>query len=507
MKKSLFILFILFSFCTNAQNVVIREYCPGHEKGIPNREAAHSYYDKETNKLYLTYMDQKKLYLKTYIDFIKSEEYNFDRKEDAGTFHQVSASVLQDSKKYWLFFSNPTCTALSAMYVDLNTKEIQAYPEALKAHKNEYYLASFAEQGEFYAIYAVKESSTIRVYRYNYVTNTFEYENFSFANLKVSINNKPLNLWAVINEKIDKSNPFNYERNVNTTEKVNFFDAVASIKYYHQNEHFIITINGYDHATSIIDLNIVDKKYTISKIAFDKLHEKETYEKNYTYGNNPSVDPELYEVKENSYLLETWLYTVKVSKSKLLVSVFELEGGRKIQTFSCSSTDIEIAFSNSPIITVMEKMYSSEYKYTEVKKVKSLLKVASDESVFIKAARNRQNEIEVSIGSIYYVSKGTGHGSQAAPAFDFFKLLLDPESFNRKTQKLTMPLEYDGIVAQQVELNSYGKTQALFKVKDDYYFGYFNKEAIKNPEVPSSARGVTTNSYTYKIYFRVDKLD
>jgi|GEM_PF-2641077 len=490
MKNSLTVLLLFFSSSLFAQNIVIKEPCPNHRPGSPNREAAHSYFDQETNKLYLTYMDKTKLYLKTYVDMVKAEEYGYARTEDAGLFNQVSDVVLKDQKMYYLFFANPSTKEFSVQSINLLDKSIQRYPQALLLGKDEFYLYSFSSQGHFYILTAIRKTSNTRLYEYNFSTKQFEMSVLNFESVKFPNTTKEVKLWDIISDdnKVSNYDPdiFKYVKNAtankyvkNATTKSEIDPRILSrcIKFYDQEGHLMITIDGYNNMTYVIDVDLETKHFIYNTFEFGKIGALSN------------------EVQKNSYLFENVLLQVKVSEEKMLVSVVDLQTKEAIISFSCLSEDSVINFSNSPMYRYKRQkdLFSTEAKSREFKKVKKMLRICATNNVFIGAIRNEDDKIEITIGS-YFVevqggqtmmgpggmggssgSIGVGGPHYAANVVEYlycFKSSLSKD-FRQWVPGYIDESFYQNLLDKQKDLNSPSKAQTIFTINGSYFLGYF----------------------------------
>lgn len=467
MKISFILCFWVLCTHVYAQNVVVKEPCVWHKKGTPNREAAHAHYVEETNKLYLTYMGKTKLCLKTYVDMNKTEEYCFERTEDAGLFNQVADALLKDQKEYYLFFANASCAQFSVTVIDLLGKSIKTNPLAFEVAKDEFYLYSFVDQGDFYILTSVKRTSSVRLYKYNYTTQKFDPHLLSLDAVKFPNTTKEVKLWDIISD--DKAvsyadiDLFKYSKNASPRSEVDPKVVSRALKFYDRKGRLIITIDGYNNMTYLIDVDLASYKFVYNTYSFPKI-------------GAPSN-----EVQKNSYLFENTLIQVKASDEVLIASIVDLQSKEVLGKYSFSSTDEVIPFSNTPIYTSSKDkgLFSTEFE-GEIKRIKKFLRICSSENVFVGAIRNQDDHVEMSIGSFYTstqtvgVGAGTGAGSTttAVEYIYYFKSLLS-QDFAKNIPGKLFNSNYDLLLDAQKKLTCPSKAQTIFNIKGTYYLGHF----------------------------------
>lgn len=479
MIRILVIIILIFSQRLYSQNIVIKELCIDHKKGTPNREAAHSYFDKDQNKLFLTFMNKTTLYLNTYVDLKVKERYEYIREEDPGLFNQVSDAVLKDQKDFYLFFANPTCADFSVIKINLLDKSILHFPELIKLGREELYLYSFSTEGKFYILTSVRRTSKLRIYEYNFSANAFARKEFTISGLKAvdGYGDEYSLLWEAISIDNNRStignDMFKYSKTVNSDSDVDPVVLSKVVKFYPWENHLIITIDGYSNVTNIIDINLETNKFNLDKIEFEKI--------------GASSD----EIQKNSFLLEDVLYQAKVSRERLIISAIDFKTKQIIKTFSCSEDDDEINFANSPIRKLSKTEFWGFENANEIKKVKKALRIFSKNNIFIGAKRNYSGIIELTIGS-YYIQKNNYYygggamggmmmgGSSSTEYLYFFKSLITPDYLSN-IKGAVGESNYDKLLAKQRDLTCPPKAQVIFKLSDESYFlGYF-KEYTQPP--------------------------
>ena len=479
MKKFVVVVWFMCSV-TCAQDLVIKEPCVDHKEGVPNREAAHSYFDEESNKLYLTYMDKKTLNLNVYSNMIKVGQYGFVRSEDTGLFNQVADALKKNEKEYYLFFSNPTTKEFSVQSINLIEKTTQLYPQALMLDRDEFYMYSFCSRGEFFLLASIRRTSNVNLYKYNFSTNQFEKTLIELDAITYDNNPKKIKVWDIVSldNKVSYYNPdfFKYTKNASTLSDLDPKVISRQIKFYNSDHHLKITIDGYNNRTRLIDINLDTKKSEFNSFEFEKI-------------GAPSN-----EVYKNSFLLDNYLFQVKVSDEKMLFTIHDIKSKELLNSFSCESKDSVISFANSPMYkSISRQTLFNDDSEKEFKKVKKMLRVCSENNVFVGAIKNTDGEIEVTIGSYFMiessgssmgggpmaggggVSHGTGMyvGSSVSENLYYFKSLLSADCTSRMSGSIFSSY-YDLLTNRQKELSCPVKAQTIFSVKNTYYLGYFS---------------------------------
>lgn len=464
MTKIICFLFFINSFSLVAQDFVIKEVIENHKRGIPNREAANAYFDENSNKLILTYLNKSSMYVNTYINSKIDERYEFIRDEDPGLFNQISAAIMKDQKNFYLFFANPTCVDFSVIFLNLKDKAIQRYPELIHLDKDELYQYSFTSQNQFYILTAVKNTNKLRIYK-------FSFENFMFNKLEIDIEElmvKDVNgisysvLWWAISENkrfMPTNNLFKYFKLVNSASDINPSSLAKPLKYYSKNGHIIITIDGHRKSTKMIDIDLKVGNY------------------NYTEFEFPAIGAYANDVKKNSYVFENFLLQVKVSRDSLLICALEMQTKQRILKYSCSATDEKCEFINSPIRKITKSVDFGFENVSYVKNFKRALREFSENNIYIGAIQNPKGEVEITLGSYYKVtvSSSTPMASvnNTTEYIYSFKSIWSPD-FQIHLKGSVGESYYDKLLARIRELNGPSKSQVIYSLPDQsYYFGYF----------------------------------
>ncbi|MBC7487701.1 MAG: hypothetical protein H7282_13190 [Cytophagaceae bacterium] len=439
-----------------AQDFVIKSSCADHKKGSPNREAAYSYFDTTSQKLYLTFMDKYQLYLKTYSDLKEVDSCRFERTEDAGLFNQVSEAAVKDDL-FYLLFSNPTCAYFSIETINLRDKTIQRYPEVFKISEDELYLYSFSDQGTFYILASVIRTNIIRLYKYDFKTNSFKVNQIALDAIKTNEGKVKANFWKVVSSenRISFANPdiIKYSKSANPASNIDPYVASKYLKFYPDRGHLVLTIDNYFNATLLIDVNLSDFNYSIA---------------DFYYREFP--DPEKYFVKANSFLFNQRLIQVIATSEKMDVYFIDAKNKQLIETFSCLATDVTVPFANGPIKEKSKDNWGAQSEH-EIGKVKKMLSLFSKNNVFITALIINKGDIELTIGSHYFIS-GINGGSATNTCFT--SSLLDSNYspyIGLKRYSL-----FNRVIDRRIQVECSPKAKTVFTLANNYYMGYFKKD-------------------------------
>ncbi len=474
MKNTLILCLVILWNTLYAQKIIIQEPCAWHKKGTPNREAAHAHYEEETNTLYLTYMGKTKLCLKTYVDMNKVDEFCFERTEDAGLFNQVADAVVKDQKEYYLFFANASCSEFSVESIHLSDKSIQRNPLAFVIGKDEFYLYSFTDQGQFYILTSVKKTSNVRLYKYNYLTHKFDMNVLNLESVKFPNTTKEIKLWDIISDDNTISyadiDVFKYSKSASPQSEIDPKVVSRAMKFYDRKGHLMITIDGYNNMTYLIDLDLESYKFIYKTYVFEKIGALSN------------------ETQKNSYLFENTLMQVKVSDEKMIASIVDVETKQVLKTFSCLATDSLNTFSNTPIYKIQREkgLIPTPVLDREIKRVKKMFRICSENNVFIGAIRTSNNEVELTIGSFFVENRTTpammgpggsgigGHGGSTVAVENtyFFKSRLS-QDFSKRISGYLDESYYDMLLDRRQVLKCPSKAQTIFNIKGNYYLGYF----------------------------------
>lgn len=480
MNKQLIYIFILilgFHYTTCAQTVVVDEKLQSLTMGIPNRLGAHTYFDKITNRLFLTFMDKKTLYVNIYEDFVKKQRLLIERTEDSGLFNQIMDAVLIKDQIY-LFFSNPTFADFSAMSIDLKNGISVRFPESLKIGRKELYLYSFNNQNDYYIITSVRKSSTIKLYKFNFETHSFESESYNF---NYYVNNKktesiPIPIWNIINSDDNLSyfrpDLYTYSKLSGGNSEIDFKLSARYTKFYPQDGHLKISFDGLIGSTLLYDIDLKNKNFDFKEYSYFSYLDKDDF----------SVS--------NSYFFENFLLHAISSQKRLILIITDLDNPQNTKTYSAFAGQEKIHFSNSPIMKFEPPIFSDYSKFVEEKNVGRFLSNLGYPNIYLNAHKNVLNQIEVSIG--YYYIEYMAHAGTVPPGeyrlsgstqnFAEFKSLFS-ENFSEHLPQKISSSKYHSIFSKHTEIPFPLKSKISFYLNGKYYLGYFvspNSNSLQN---------------------------
>jgi hypothetical protein len=468
-----------------AQSNVLREYCPNHKPGLPNRESAHAYVDSASGKLYLTYMSKKKMYLNVYKDFKKLDGLDLDRTEDPGLFNQVFASILKEETNYYMLFANPTAAIFSVAKVNFDAKTIEPKETILKIKDSELYLHAFSEGNVFYVLTIVKYSSGFRLYAYDIASQKLTEHLLRFPNLKLdsySSNStlwsyySDLTLWDMMTEQsggtpFSTTNPYGYVRNPNSKSKLEPKIISGTTKFFQQKNEFFLLVEVLGEYTLAMNVNLLSFTASSEKIPHEQLQ----------VGTLNG--------RSNSYLFEDKLIQVNVSKKDMVVRVLSLKTKEVLCRLAVNAEDTAISFANTPVSLSSKDNFWGTEKEKEVSKVKQILRQFAKNNVFVGAFRNKQGYLELYLGAYFVLSGGgyygtngaggmTHHGGNSSTLLYSFASLVDETTW-KHVDGVTTPNYFQELYTKQREIDCPQNAQTIFELGDKLYLGYYAKSPSK----------------------------
>ncbi len=396
-----------------------------------------------------------------------------------------------DSNGYHLFFTNKVKNQFFIQSINENTKKSRLLPIKLKSEK---FLETISYKNKFYIVTIVKRTSILKLY-------TFE-GNKMTKEMKLDFNESKFSksrFQKLFHVMLDKNNP-PFESNLRIQKiDINNQNPLAitteSNKLYYYDNKIFLSLDNELNNTKLITINLND--YT-SKI---------------NIFSQPKVDCEnRVKIKSNSYLFDDKLYQIKLCKEELSLQILDIKNSNIIKQYRTKS-DEELSFKNSSIF--QEK--SNEYKVfnkRELTNSKQVLRKISGMNIGVSVSRSNNNleltigackipqqgipgnydvkyenkNLTSSLGSINIATSSINIANNSSTMFAYnnylekksvyFKTLLDINSLNQIEGEV-LKNGFEKIKNFEGEIKNKIISKTIFKIKNNYIFGYYNKKDKK----------------------------
>jgi hypothetical protein len=247
-------------------------------------------------------------------------------------------------------------------------------------------------------------------------------------------------------------------------------------KIYVRNDTLYLLMNNQKAVTTVYTFDLINNKMGYRFI----LHEHD----------DENILPSVY----NSFLLRNKLYYASANGNALFLQIVDFYSGDILKEFKASSKD-EITFKNTAI--TQEGRFNSN---RELGKTKQLLRKMTSGNIVITATPDdRNNNVQLLVGSYKQISSGGGGGGMwmagagvtGAPSMTFmptggfgrdiwikssrFKMLINPET-NEHIEGDILPSINDRIEDYTRGIRIPSEGENLFVVNGSYYHAFYDKQ-------------------------------
>ncbi len=468
--------FLLFTIhCTKAQELVINEPCSSIIDEDPSLSHISSFYDSINNKLCLIYMDMNTLYINTYIDMKKVDEFKCYRPDG---LRRLAIPMLIDKDHFCMLYYNEIKEAFFVLSIDLLNKTIKNDRTAYKYNNfDEIHLSSFYTNGKFYIVSIIPDSFKSTLYEYDPIAEKFSSRYIPLKEIAERTSCTFLPNWKLDLLYIGDNTFIHENNNINpllTNHKKRLI-TVQRLKFFTYNNHLIITLDIGNDSTRLLNIDLDNFISSYEGISYPG-------KKHYVRSN---FNDSFVNWKGNSYFIEGKLFQVMVSNREILYSVVDIDTKKKLAQFSSISKDTSIGLPRTPLNYFLRplKLYNDSTKIKEYKMKKYRYREFKLNDPFIYVNRNYNNKLDVVIGIDYNYVTFFAHGQ---PSHNSDNMAFLRSTFNDKTYKsenVKIDDVYFNKVIEKQNMNvfqSYSKI--VFTFNGNYYLAYFEKSYDGNKQ-------------------------
>ncbi|WP_223034584.1 hypothetical protein [Hanstruepera marina] len=466
MRKKLVVfsfIFLVLNICVAQQNWIIVDA----KSDFPEEKIKEviPIVNEEENNLALFFKTKKGLEAYLYND--KQELVNHISIDKLPSKSDVVIGNAYHGMNYQIFFSNNSESQFSVVSLNFKTGEYQITEDLGLEIKGEKFIKYVNHQNTLYLLTLEHLSSVLKLYTFkmdgSVKTSRFDLSNEIFVN----DNGLEYDLSTLLYNNNVSNNEFMYvQSGVPTSLEV----ASSITKAYYQNNHLIITNNLYDKFTYNIDIDITNDSYSLSKI--ENTH--------FVKERNSAIS--------NSFVIDSFILNTYAHSDNVFLDIYKNGGSELLKTFVINK-DEEITFKNSPIII----QNGNPNNLRETEKTSKFIKNVSRSLIGVSAYKINDSFI-LTLGSVSPKSDGgfifvgaVIGGLVGAAIFAAFysysqtqstriNCLFD-ENFNHVSGDILLN-GFDKI--NHFIINNklkYLKHQTVFKFKDQYIWGSYNKTA------------------------------
>lgn len=366
-----------------------------------------------------------------------------------------------------LFFSNQSGSKLSLISLNFETNNFNIIEDLDFKTKGEHLIKYVSHKDKLYLLTLERYSSVLKLYTFS-MDGSFKTSRFDLSNEVFENDN---GLEYDLSTLLFHNNSYNHDivfipSNVPTTLEATSLNT----KVYYNQEHLILTSNLYNKFTYKIDIDLSNEQYSLLKI------------------ENRHFLKEKHFSKSNSFVIDSFFLQVYTNKKKVFFDVFQENGLKHLKTFTINEFE-NIWFKNSPII-----IQNGSVKNTrEIEKTKRFIKKLSSSNIAV-SAYEKDNSYIITLGSIetnnsldmILIGAILG-GAVGAIIFATFDAYVNTRStrieclFDKNFNHVEGDIPENGFdKINTFILNNklkHLKHQTVFKFKDQYIWGSYNKTA------------------------------